>query len=44
LLLLFQLARGWLEGVIQPAILSVQARAIGRRLICARRGSGSARS
>src|SRR5205814_8788214 len=30
LLLLFQLARGWLEGVIQPAILSVQARAVGR--------------
>jgi MFS family permease len=26
LLLLFQLARGWLEGVIQPVILSVQAR------------------
>jgi MFS family permease len=30
LLLLFQLARGWLEGVIQPVILSVQARAVGR--------------
>ena len=29
-LLLFQLARGWLEGVIQPVILSVQARAVGR--------------
>src|SRR5205814_5994897 len=28
--LLFQLARGWLEGVIQPVILSVQARAVGR--------------
>jgi MFS family permease len=30
LLLLFQVARGWLEGVIQPLILSVQARAVGR--------------
>jgi MFS family permease len=30
LLLLSQLARGWLEGVIQPVILSVQARAVGR--------------
>ncbi len=30
LLLLFQLVRGWLEGVIQPVILSVQARAVGR--------------
>jgi MFS family permease len=30
LLLLFQLLRGWLEGVIQPVILSVQARAVGR--------------
>jgi len=30
LLLLFQLARGWLEGVIQPLVLSVQARAVGR--------------
>jgi fucose permease len=30
LLLLFQVARGWLEGVIQPFILSVQARAVGR--------------
>jgi MFS family permease len=30
LLLVFQLARGWLEGVIQPVILSVQARAVGR--------------
>ncbi|MGC2415848.1 MAG: MFS transporter [Stellaceae bacterium] len=30
LLLAFQLARGWLEGVIQPVILSVQARAVGR--------------
>jgi MFS family permease len=29
-LLLFQVARGWLEGVIQPVILSVQARAVGR--------------
>src|ERR1700724_986226 len=30
LLLLFQIARGWLEGVIQPVVLSVQARAVGR--------------
>ena len=30
LLLLFQVARGWLEGVIQPVVLSVQARAAGR--------------
>src|ERR1700726_5085027 len=30
LLLLFQVGRGWLEGVIQPVILSVQARAVGR--------------
>src|SRR6266568_4058133 len=30
LLLLSQLVRGWLEGVIQPVILSVQARAVGR--------------
>jgi MFS family permease len=30
LLLLFQIIRGWLEGVIQPVILSVQARAVGR--------------
>jgi MFS family permease len=30
LLLSFQVARGWLEGVIQPVILSVQARAVGR--------------
>ena len=30
LLLLFQLVRGWLEGVIQPFVLSVQARAAGR--------------
>ena len=30
LLLLFQIGRGWLEGVIQPVILSVQARAVGR--------------
>ncbi len=30
LLLLFQVARGWLEGMIQPVILSVQARAVGR--------------
>ena len=29
-LLLCQMARGWLEGVIQPLILSVQARAAGR--------------
>jgi len=30
LLLLSQAVRGWLEGVIQPVILSVQARAVGR--------------
>jgi MFS family permease len=30
LLLLSQMMRGWLEGVIQPVILSVQARAVGR--------------
>ncbi len=30
LLLLAQAARGWLEGVIQPVVLSVQARAVGR--------------
>jgi MFS family permease len=30
LLLLSQVIRGWLEGVIQPIILSVQARAVGR--------------
>jgi len=30
LLLLSQTVRGWLEGVIQPVILSVQARAVGR--------------
>jgi MFS family permease len=30
LLLLTQVIRGWLEGVIQPVILSVQARAVGR--------------
>lgn len=30
LFLAFQLARGWLEGVIQPLILSVQARTAGR--------------
>jgi MFS family permease len=30
LLLVFQMARGWLEGVIQPLVLSVQARAAGR--------------
>src|SRR3954452_19092342 len=30
LLLVCQMARGWLEGVIQPVILSVQARAVGR--------------
>jgi MFS family permease len=30
LLLLSQVVRGWLEGVVQPVILSVQARAVGR--------------
>jgi len=30
LLLLSQAVRGWLEGVIQPLIFSVQARAVGR--------------
>jgi MFS family permease len=30
LLLLSQAVRGWLEGVIQPVILSVQARSVGR--------------
>jgi MFS family permease len=30
LLLFFQVVRGWLEGVIQPVVLSVQARAAGR--------------
>ncbi|HEV2188696.1 MAG TPA: MFS transporter [Stellaceae bacterium] len=30
LLVLFQMVRGWLEGVIQPLVLSVQARAAGR--------------
>jgi len=30
LLLISQAVRGWLEGVIQPVILSVQARAVGR--------------
>jgi MFS family permease len=30
LLLASQAVRGWLEGVIQPVILSVQARAVGR--------------
>jgi MFS family permease len=30
LLLVFQVMRGWLEGVIQPLVLSVQARAAGR--------------
>jgi MFS family permease len=30
LLLLSQAVRGWLEGVIQPVILSVQARTVGR--------------
>jgi MFS family permease len=30
LLLLSQVIRGWLEGVIQPVILSVQAKAVGR--------------
>jgi MFS family permease len=29
-LFLCQLLRGWLEGVIQPLVLSVQARAVGR--------------
>ena len=29
-LLLFQVIRGWLEGMIQPLVLSVQARAVGR--------------
>src|SRR5205807_9768708 len=29
-LLLVQVVRGWLEGVIQPLVLSVQARAVGR--------------
>jgi MFS family permease len=28
--MLFQMGRGWLEGVIQPLVLSVQARAAGR--------------
>jgi MFS family permease len=35
LLLLSQAIRGWLEGVIQPVILSVQARAVGRHQQCA---------
>lgn len=30
ILMLFQAIRGWLEGVIQPVILSVQAKAVGR--------------
>jgi MFS family permease len=30
LLLLAQAVRGWLEGVIQPLVLSVQARSVGR--------------
>jgi MFS family permease len=30
LLLMFQVVRGWLEGVIQPLVLSVQARTAGR--------------
>jgi MFS family permease len=30
LLLLLQAVRGWLEGVIQPLILSVQAKSVGR--------------
>jgi MFS family permease len=30
LLLTLQLVRGWLEGVIQPVMLSVQAKAVGR--------------
>jgi MFS family permease len=29
-LLLFQVVRGWLEGIIQPVVLSAQARAVGR--------------
>lgn len=29
-LLLFQVVRGWLEGVVQPVVLSEQARAVGR--------------
>jgi hypothetical protein len=47
LLLLFQVARGWLEGVIQPVVLSVQARAVGSHqqgAVVGRRGSGLARS
>jgi hypothetical protein len=30
LLLLFEVIRSWLEGVIQPLAVSVQARAVGR--------------
>jgi MFS family permease len=30
LLLLVQVVRGWLEGVIQPVVLSVQAQSVGR--------------
>ena len=30
LLLLFQLVRGWVEGVVQPMVLAVQAQAVGR--------------
>ena len=30
LLLLAQIARGWLQGVVQPMIFSVQAKAVGR--------------
>jgi len=30
MLLVFQALRGWLEGVIQPVVLSVQANAVGR--------------
>ena len=41
------LVRGWLEGVIQPVVLSVQAQAVGRRArswACVRPVSGSPRS
>jgi MFS family permease len=55
MLLLFQVVRGWLEGVIQPLVLSVQARAAGRHQqgavvsralssVYAKRVSGSRRS
>src|SRR5258708_23499733 len=30
LLLLAQVARGWLQGVVQPMMFSVQAKAVGR--------------